>query len=59
MEREGLEFHRRVRDGYLELARREPGRFRLVDATGPVEAVTETIWSAVRPLLGARAARKA
>ena len=27
-----LEFHRRVRDGYLELARQEPGRWVLVDA---------------------------
>lgn len=28
------EFHRRVREGFLELARREPGRVRVVDAAG-------------------------
>ncbi len=27
-----LAFHRRVRDGFLEMARAEPGRFRVIDA---------------------------
>jgi dTMP kinase len=31
MEMEKLDFHRRVRDGYLCLSKREPGRFLLVD----------------------------
>lgn len=34
---EELDFYRRVRDGFLELARREPDRFRVVDASGSVE----------------------
>jgi dTMP kinase len=42
-ENEGLEFHRRVRDGYLALARDEPGRFRLVDARGDVDVVADRI----------------
>lgn len=33
LEREPLEFHRRVRQGYLELARAEPERFVVLDAT--------------------------
>lgn len=32
-ENEELEFHRKVRDGFLELAKREPGRFVVLDAT--------------------------
>jgi dTMP kinase len=38
MESEDLDFHRRVRAGYLELASREP-RFRLIDAAQSAEAV--------------------
>jgi dTMP kinase len=33
-EREGLDFHRRVRDGYLALAEDDPFRFRIVAAEG-------------------------
>jgi len=32
-ENEKLEFHRKVRDGFLELAKCEPGRFVVLDAT--------------------------
>lgn len=39
LEREPLEFHRRVRQGYLELARAEPERFVVLDATQPLEAL--------------------
>lgn len=34
-------FHRKVRNGYLALARREPGRFVLLDASKPLEEVVE------------------
>jgi dTMP kinase len=34
-----LDFHRRVREGYLELARQEPGRWVRVDAGQPWEQV--------------------
>jgi dTMP kinase len=34
-----LEFHRRVRAGFLELARREPDRFAIVDAGRPIDTV--------------------
>ncbi len=32
-EKEELSFHNKVRSGYLELARLEPGRFRVIDAS--------------------------
>ncbi len=38
-EREALEFHRRVREGYLSLAGDEPERFRIVDASKDIESV--------------------
>ncbi|MCC6728126.1 MAG: dTMP kinase [Chthonomonadales bacterium] len=39
MEREPLEFHRRVREGYLAEAEREPARFTVIDARLPAEGV--------------------
>jgi dTMP kinase len=36
---EPADFHRRVREGFLELAEREPDRVRLIDAHGSPEAV--------------------
>jgi dTMP kinase len=42
-EREDEAFFARVRAGYLEIARREPGRVRLVDASGPLGTVQQRI----------------
>jgi len=50
--REGLEFHRRVREGFLALAREEPQRIVVVDASPPQEEVTWAIWARLAPLLG-------
>jgi dTMP kinase len=44
-EGEDLDFYRRVRDGYLELAVRSPDRIRVVSGEGTVEEVEERIWS--------------
>jgi dTMP kinase len=38
-EAESLAFHERVRAAYLELARTEPGRFCVIDASRPADAV--------------------
>ncbi|MBI3944503.1 MAG: dTMP kinase [Armatimonadetes bacterium] len=43
MERRGVEFHRRVREGFLRLAAAEPERVRVVDAARPLEAVAAEI----------------
>jgi dTMP kinase len=38
-ERERLRFHEIIRDGYLTLAREEPDRFRVIDASRDIDAV--------------------
>jgi dTMP kinase len=42
-ERERLDFHEKVRQGFLELARAEPKRFRVIDASLPAAQVAEQI----------------
>jgi len=49
-EQESLEFHRRVRQGYLDLAQREK-RILVIDAMGPPESVSERIFKALEPKL--------
>ncbi|MDN5326923.1 MAG: dTMP kinase [Moorella sp. (in: firmicutes)] len=50
LEQEDLEFHRRVRQGYLELARREPRRVHLIDGTPSPDVV----WKEIKGILDAR-----
>lgn len=50
-EREALEFHRRVRRGYLEIHRAEPKRVRLVHAGQPAETVANEVRTIVRECL--------
>jgi len=49
--RESLDFHIRVREGFLELAREEPGRFVVIDATLPFDEVTKMASAAIARLL--------
>ncbi len=42
-----LDFHRRVRDGFLALAAAEPVRFVVLDATRSIDVVAEAIARAV------------
>ncbi len=49
-------FHERVRAGFLELAGAEPGRFAVIDATAPAEAVTALIEATVLARFGDRLA---
>jgi dTMP kinase len=43
MDRLELELHQRVRQGYLEMARQEPERWLVIDASSSIEAVQEQI----------------
>lgn len=51
MESAGEDFHRRTREAFLELARSEPERMRVVDASGDADAVWAQIECDVRGLL--------
>jgi dTMP kinase len=51
MENLSLTFHQNVRQGYLELARREPDRVRVVDGTGNLDAIEQEIWRLVSHVL--------
>jgi dTMP kinase len=51
-EQEGDEFHRRVREGFRQMAEAEPERWVLIDASLPRDEVAEAIRAAVRERLG-------
>jgi dTMP kinase len=50
-EREEKAFHERVRHGYLQLAKREPDRFRILNADDSPDAVASSIRVAVQEAL--------
>jgi len=47
IESENIAFHKRLRAGYLELARQTPDRIVVIDATQPIEHVATHIWTIV------------
>jgi dTMP kinase len=47
LELEDVEFHKRVRDGYLKIAAKEPERIKLIDASGSIEEIHSKIISIV------------
>jgi dTMP kinase len=51
LDQEPVEFHERVRQAYLEIAAREPQRFRIIPSGGPVEETFELMIRAVRDLI--------
>ncbi len=51
IEREERAFHEKVRRGYLEMARRWPERFHVLDAARPTEQVEEDVWGIVSNVL--------
>lgn len=53
-EREALDFHQRVREGYLHLAAAEPRRWLVIDGCLPRTKVAEIIWQRISQLLARR-----
>jgi dTMP kinase len=52
IEQRGRTYHEKVRQGFLSLARRDPGRIAVVDGSLPVEEVHAEIMKCVRDVLG-------
>jgi dTMP kinase len=52
LERESLDFHRAVREGYLSLAGADPGRVVRIDASAPEEEVFRNVLGAVAQRFG-------
>ncbi len=50
-EREEIAFHQRVRQGYLEMAKKDPGRWLVVDGSLPRKEVGRLVWERVGQLL--------
>lgn len=47
LDRQSLDFHRRVCEGYEKIASLEPQRFRIVDGEGDRAAVAQRVWAEV------------
>ena len=50
-EQEAINFHRRVRQGYLTIAEKEPDRWLVIDAAQSREKIADIIWQRVSQLL--------
>jgi dTMP kinase len=50
-EGEGMELQRRVAEGYEDVARRHPGRVRVVEASGDPDAVHQAVLAEVRAVM--------
>lgn len=51
-EQESLDFHQRVREGYLSLAQKDPQRMRVIDATGTPAEVSARLMACLQNYLG-------
>lgn len=54
LEQETVEFHQRVRAGFLQMAREEPSRFLVTDGSLPADEVHDALVAGVRGLLRER-----
>jgi dTMP kinase len=54
LDKEDAEFHTRVRNAYLEIARGAPERFRIIDARGSVDQTHHVVMDIVIPFLAER-----
>jgi len=54
LELEDVTFHRKVRQGFIKIAEKEPGRVKLIDCSDPLDTVHRKIIDIIAPLLAAR-----
>jgi dTMP kinase len=53
MDDQAVAFHRRVRQGYLDMAAAEPARWLVIDAVEPIERIHDRVYHRIRSLLQA------
>jgi dTMP kinase len=51
MERENIDFYKKIREGYLVLAQGMPERFAVIDGTKTEESIEKRIWTEIQKLL--------
>jgi dTMP kinase len=51
MENQTLDFYERVRQGYLDIARQEPDRVKVVDGNQSIAALQQQIWELIQHVL--------
>lgn len=51
LDAESLDFHARVREGYLKLAAAEPSRVRVIDGSKDIDTVAADLWPSVQEVL--------
>ena len=51
MDEQSVDFHRSVRDAYLDLASKEPKRIIVIDARPDPDTVEKSIWDTLAPRL--------
>ena len=51
MEKEGIEFHKRVREGYLELAKKYPKRIKVINSNQEIEKVFSDLKSIIAEII--------
>ncbi|MEI6084820.1 MAG: dTMP kinase [Verrucomicrobiota bacterium] len=51
MENQTLDFYDRVRQGYLEVARQEPARVKVVDGNQDIDVIQQQIWDLIQHVL--------
>ncbi len=51
LEREALAFHKKVREGFIAMAREEPERMILIDGNRPSEEISNEIWNHVKSII--------
>jgi len=51
-EKMGKDFHRRLRDGFMAIAKKEPERFAVIDAAKPQEEVRKKVLAVINKKLG-------
>ena len=54
IEGQSLEFHQRVRQGFLDLAAADPDHYVVLDARAPIEEIAAAVRARIEPLLGRR-----